>query len=115
MGNWLKRRLWEPLLGLLRAGISPDRLALCVAIGVVVGNIPILGTSTVLCTVIALLFRLNQQLGISSALADLGMPEAGLDEAAELACENPYANPRQVERAAIRELLQHVWEGRAPH
>ena len=59
MGNWLKRRLWEPLLGLLRAGISPDRLALCVAIGVVVGNIPILGTSTVLCTVIALLFRLN--------------------------------------------------------
>jgi uncharacterized protein (DUF2062 family) len=59
MGSWLKRRLWEPLLGLLKAGISPDRLALCVAIGIVVGNIPILGTSTILCTVIALLFRLN--------------------------------------------------------
>ncbi len=59
MGNWLKRRLWEPLLALLRAGISPDRLALCVAIGIVVGNIPILGLSTILCTVIALLFRLN--------------------------------------------------------
>lgn len=59
MGNWLKRRLWDPLLGLLKSGISPERLALCVAIGIVVGNIPILGTSTILCTLIALLFRLN--------------------------------------------------------
>jgi uncharacterized protein (DUF2062 family) len=39
--------------------MSPDRLALCVAIGVVVGNIPILGISTVLCAAIALAFRLN--------------------------------------------------------
>ena len=59
MRGWLRRRLVEPLLALLRQGISPDRLALCVAIGVVVGNIPILGTSTILCTVIALAFRLN--------------------------------------------------------
>jgi uncharacterized protein (DUF2062 family) len=34
-------------------------LALCVAIGIVVGNIPILGVSTILCGLIALLFRLN--------------------------------------------------------
>ncbi len=46
-------------MALLKAGISPERLALCVAIGIVVGNIPILGTSTILCTVIALVFRLN--------------------------------------------------------
>lgn len=39
--------------------MSPQRLALCVAIGIVIGNIPILGISTILCTVIALLFRLN--------------------------------------------------------
>jgi uncharacterized protein (DUF2062 family) len=44
---------------LLKQGISPDRLALCVAIGVVVGNVPILGISTILCTAIALAFRLN--------------------------------------------------------
>jgi len=49
----------EPLLGLLRQGMSPDRLALCVAIGVVVGNVPILGISTILCAAIALAFRLN--------------------------------------------------------
>jgi uncharacterized protein (DUF2062 family) len=57
--NWLRRRILEPLLALLRQGISPNRLALCVAIGVVVGNVPILGVSTLLCTAIALAFRLN--------------------------------------------------------
>jgi uncharacterized protein (DUF2062 family) len=57
--NWLRRRIVDPLLALLRQGVSPDRLALCVAIGVVVGNIPILGVSTILCGVIALAFRLN--------------------------------------------------------
>jgi len=57
--NWLNRRLLEPLLALLRQGISPRRLALCVAIAIVVGNIPILGVSTILCTLIALIFRLN--------------------------------------------------------
>ena len=59
MKNWLRRRIVDPLLALLRQGVSPDRLALCVAIGVVVGNIPILGVSTILCGVIALAFRLN--------------------------------------------------------
>ena len=57
--NWLRRRILEPLLALLRQGMSPHRLALCVAIGVVVGNIPILGISTILCAAIALAFRLN--------------------------------------------------------
>jgi hypothetical protein len=55
----LHRRILDPLLALLSQGVAPDRLALCVALGVVVGNIPILGVSTILCTVIALAFRLN--------------------------------------------------------
>ena len=59
MGNWLYRKILAPLLALLRQGVSPSRLALCVAIGIVVGNIPILGVSTILCSLIALLFRLN--------------------------------------------------------
>jgi uncharacterized protein (DUF2062 family) len=59
MKAWLARRLLEPLLSLLRQGMSAERLALCVAIGIVVGNMPILGLSTVLCTVVALVFRLN--------------------------------------------------------
>jgi uncharacterized protein (DUF2062 family) len=59
MKNWLYRRLIGPLLNLLRQGITPSSLALCVSIGIVIGNIPILGVSTILCTMVALAFRLN--------------------------------------------------------
>lgn len=59
MKNWLYRGTIQPLLALLRQGISPEQLALCVAIGLVVGNIPIFGVSTILCAVIAMAFRLN--------------------------------------------------------
>ncbi len=52
-------RILEPLLKFLKQGMSPERLALCVAIGVVVGNIPILGVSSILCAGIAIAFRLN--------------------------------------------------------
>ncbi|ACC74697.1 maleylacetate reductase [Paraburkholderia phymatum] len=61
-----------------------------------------------------LLDDLNRTLGIPMSLAQIGMPEGGLDEAAELACRNPYANPRPVERDAIRALLQRAWLGTAP-
>ena len=61
-----------------------------------------------------LLYALNRALGIPASLQEIGMPEAGLDEAADLACRNPYANPRAVEREAIRALLQHAWQGVAP-
>jgi uncharacterized protein (DUF2062 family) len=57
--NWLSRKILEPLLALLKQGMSPNRLALCVALGIVIGNIPILGISTLICAVIALVFRLN--------------------------------------------------------
>ena len=57
--NWLRRRIFNPLLAILSQGIAADRLALCVAIGVVLGNVPILGISSILCAAIALAFRLN--------------------------------------------------------
>jgi len=59
MKHWLRRRILEPLLALLRQGVSPQRLALSVALGIVIGNIPIFGISTLLCATIALVFRLN--------------------------------------------------------
>ena len=59
MKKWLHRRLLGPLLGLLRAGLAPRQLALCIAIAIVIGNIPILGVSTILCACIALICRLN--------------------------------------------------------
>ena len=59
MKQWLHRKILAPLLHLLRQGVAPDRLALCVAIGIVVGNIPVLGVSSLLCAALALAFRLN--------------------------------------------------------
>jgi maleylacetate reductase len=48
------------------------------------------------------------------ALRDLGLREADLDRAADLATENPYWNPRPVERDALRRLLQAAWAGEPP-
>jgi uncharacterized protein (DUF2062 family) len=59
LNQWLRRKILVPLFKLLSEGLAPSRLALCVAVGVVIGTIPVLGVSTVLCTLVALLFRLN--------------------------------------------------------
>ena len=48
------------------------------------------------------------------ALKDLGLSEADLDRAADLAVTKPYWNPRPVERDAIRKLLQAAWAGEEP-
>jgi maleylacetate reductase len=60
------------------------------------------------------LHRFAAGLGAPQALRDLGMAEADLDRAAELATQNPYWNPRPVERPALRALLQAAWEGAPP-
>jgi maleylacetate reductase len=60
------------------------------------------------------LFDLAQRLGAPVALKDIGMPADGLDRAADLAVQTPYPNPRPLERAAIRELLQHAFDGVRP-
>ncbi len=60
------------------------------------------------------LYALVQGLGGKVALRDIGMPEGGLDEAADLACLDPYYNPRPIERGAIRRLLQDAFEGGPP-
>lgn len=59
MREFLQRRLVNPLLALLRQGVTPDSLALSVALGVAIGLIPVLGVSTALCALAALALRLN--------------------------------------------------------
>lgn len=60
------------------------------------------------------LHDLAKSLGAPTALRDIGMPEDGLDRAAQLATENPYYNPRPVEPAAIRQLLDDAYRGKRP-
>ena len=54
MREFLQRRLVAPLLVLLRQGVTPRELALCLALGITIGLIPVLGVSTALCAVVAL-------------------------------------------------------------
>ena len=60
------------------------------------------------------LYELAKRIGAKVALRDLGMPEDGIDKAAEMALANPYWNPRPLERAAIRELLARAYAGDPP-
>lgn len=43
----------------LRQGVSPDRLALTLALGFAIGCIPVVGAPTILCAVLALALGLN--------------------------------------------------------
>lgn len=60
------------------------------------------------------LYDLAKSLGAPLSLKELGMPEAGLEEAAGTAAANPYANPIPIERQAIRRLLDDAYHGRRP-
>jgi alcohol dehydrogenase class IV len=60
------------------------------------------------------LFRLGRANGAPHALSLIGMRRSDLDRAADLAVQNPYWNPRPLERTALRELLERAWEGAPP-
>jgi len=60
------------------------------------------------------LWHFARRLGAPLRLSDLGMAEADLDRAAEIATRNPYANPRPVTRDGIRQLLQQAFDGNCP-
>jgi uncharacterized protein (DUF2062 family) len=57
--GFFKRRLVRPILDLLRQGVTPEKIALSVALGAALGVFPALGCSTTLCAIAAILLRLN--------------------------------------------------------
>jgi maleylacetate reductase len=59
-------------------------------------------------------YQLAGRLGAPRALRDLGMPENGIDRAADLAVISPYSNPRPIERAALRDPIARAWAGEPP-
>jgi len=60
------------------------------------------------------LYDLARAVGAKLALKDIGMAEADLDRAAELATQNPYYNPRPVTRDGVRALLEQAYHGHRP-
>lgn len=60
------------------------------------------------------LHQLAQSLGAPLTLKELGLNESDLDQAAQIATQNPYWSPRPLEQHAIRAMLQRAWAGSAP-
>lgn len=58
-GFW-RRRVLDPIVAQLTQGVTPDRIALTLALGVLCGVFPFLGFTTALCAVVAAALRLNQ-------------------------------------------------------
>lgn len=58
-GFW-HRRVVAPIVAQLTQGVTPDRLALTLGLGLACGVFPFLGFTTVLCALVAAALRLNQ-------------------------------------------------------
>jgi len=57
--GWPYRKILLPIVELLRQGITPEKIALSIALGAVLGIFPVLGSTTILCTAAAFILRLN--------------------------------------------------------
>ncbi len=57
--SWIYRRAVLPILALLRMGATPETLAWSIAVGLLVGINPVIGTTTILCLGLTTIFRLN--------------------------------------------------------
>lgn len=60
--SFWKRRILAPIATQLRQGITPDRIALTLALGAVLSVFPVLGSTTLLCASAAQWLRLNHAL-----------------------------------------------------
>jgi uncharacterized protein (DUF2062 family) len=59
MAQFVQQRLVRPILQLLTQGITPEKIALSLAFGIMLGVFPVAGTTSLLCLLAALVFRLN--------------------------------------------------------
>lgn len=57
-GLW-HRRIVIPILDLLRQGITPEKIALSIALGITLGITPVIGSTSILCFLAAILLGLN--------------------------------------------------------
>lgn len=59
ISKFFDKNLVQPLMGFLKQGLTPEKLSLCVAFGLTLGTFPVIGSTTLICTAAALIFRLN--------------------------------------------------------
>jgi uncharacterized protein (DUF2062 family) len=54
-----QRKIVDPIVTLLRQGLTVEKIALGLSVGVVIGIFPVIGITTVLCAIAAIVLRLN--------------------------------------------------------
>jgi len=59
---WWRRWFVAPVMAQLRQGMTVERVSWTISLGVVFGVFPIMGSTTVVCILVAWAFRLNQAL-----------------------------------------------------
>jgi len=57
--RYFHKNFWGPVKVFLKKGLTPKKLALTLALGIIIGLFPIVGTTTILCFIVAVLLRLN--------------------------------------------------------
>ncbi len=61
MGNsFWQRRIVQPVLLLLKQGLTPEKLALTISLGIALGTVPVLGSTSISCALAAAFLGLNQ-------------------------------------------------------
>jgi uncharacterized protein (DUF2062 family) len=55
-----RRRVVRPIVAQLTQGVTPEKIALTIALGLMLAIFPILGSTTILCAAAGVLFKLNQ-------------------------------------------------------
>ena len=59
MKNLWERKIVKPVMALLKQGISHEKIALSIAVGITLGIFPVLGATTALCAMAAFVLKLN--------------------------------------------------------
>ena len=60
--SFLRARFLNPVKALLVQGLSPEKIALTLAVSLVLAAFPVIGATTILCTTAALVLKLNMPL-----------------------------------------------------
>lgn len=58
--TFFQSKLITPIIGFLKQGVTPKKLALSISLGATIGVFPVLGSTTILCGLIAFRLKLNQ-------------------------------------------------------
>ena len=59
ISGFIEKRVVRPLYDYIRLGLSPVKLSIAISVGATLGLCPVFGTTTILCGLLAIIFRLN--------------------------------------------------------